>query len=240
MTAAVTDPSVQAVLHPVLAPAADAAQLAGARLILGVGTPGAPLAEPDMPLVVIPALGPGHPHAWEADRLGRMAAIGLLDRSEALFLRDEHPDAPVVLLGMPAPARRAATHGLDMGDAPDHMDLAWAEELGDVPADGPGVTWIQGAGAVPVARALIAWAEGRAVVALPGTMRHPLLRSGGVLYADGPLDAIEATVFLRENAALVASLASRGRRASCAQPSPGTWRARADEAIALALDGRGR
>ena len=154
MTNAAPSAAVQAVLQPVLAAAAASAEKAGVRLLLGAGSPGVPLADAGTPLMIIPALGPDSPHAWEVDRLGRTPAIGLLDRSEALFLRGAHPEAPTVMLGMPEPVRRQMTYGLDMGDAPDHMDIVWAEEQGDVPIEGPGVTWIQGSGAVPLSQGL--------------------------------------------------------------------------------------
>ncbi len=241
MTATTINPAVAALLQPALDAVEERAARGGVRFILGCGAPGAPLAEPDERLVVIPALGPHNPPAWALERLGRVPALGLLDRSEAMAIRAAYPDAPAVYLGFPRPARRTTTTGVDMGcEAPEHLLVAWAESQGDVPEDGPGVTWIQGLGAVPVARALMAWAEGRSVVALPGTMRHPLLRAGGVLYADGPLEVVEATAYLCGLPALVASLSSRGLRTASRLPSPAEMLERLNEVVALAAGGTPR
>ncbi|GEM_PF-3675566 len=231
------DAAVAMLLQPVLAAAFDHARREGVTMVIGCGSPGVPLAPDGGRMLVIPALGPDTPPAWALDRIGSSHAVGLLDRSEAVAMRQARPDAPAVLVGLPQPERGERTHGLDMGDVPEYLDVAWAEVEGDVPHDGPGVTWIRGTGSVPVARAVVAWAEGRAVVALPGTMRHPLLRAGGVLQAESPLDAIEATTFVRQNAALVSALSARGRAASTTLPTREQAAERLREAIVLVASG---
>ena len=59
---------------------------------------------------------------------------------------------------------------------------------------------------------MAAWAAGRAVVALPGTARHGMLREGGALAARTSLEAIEATRLLGSTRPLAQALADRGRR----------------------------
>ena len=58
-----------------------------------------------------------------------------------------------------------------------------------------------------------------------------------MLQAEGPLDAIEATVFARTAPALVAALAARGRAASAALPERRQVSLRMEEAIILAASG---
>ena len=237
MISTVVDTAVEQLLQPVLAAATDHAHREGVTLAIGCGSPGIPLAPDGGRVLVLPALGPDAPPPWAFHRMARAGAVGLLDRSEALVIRRTQPTTPGVLIGLPRPERQQRTEGVDMGDVPGRLEMAWAEVQGDLPDDGPGVTWIRGVGVVPVARAVLAWAQGRAVVALPGTMYHPLLRAGGVLQAEGPLDAIEATMFVRRAPALVAALAARGRAASAALPERRQVSLRMEEAIILTASG---
>lgn len=233
MTMEHVDLAIRTLVDPILDEAQRLALRDGVTLHLGCGSPSHPLGGAGTTLLLVPAAGPGPAPAWVMNRIGNAGVVGLLDRSEAIPIRAAYPNAPAVLLGLPRPEQRKRTYGLDPGMAPHPLLVAWAEEIGAIPDRGAGVTWINGFGAVPVARAALAWAEGRAVVALPGTMRHPVLRSGGVLYTDSPLEVLEATTFLRGAPALVSALASRGRRATASLPMRDTVMGRLREAIAL-------
>ena len=102
------------------------------------------------------------------------------------------------------------------------------------PTGGPGIAWVGGGPAAALPAAVEAWAEGRAVVALPGTTPHRLLRDGGALSARTTLEAVEATRYLCENRPLARALARRGRRVASALDDLELVAGRLAEAIVMA------
>jgi hypothetical protein len=197
-------------------------------LAAGADDPMLPGAGAERPLVVVPACGPRPPTPWARALVAAADVVVLLDAVEANDLGDSLGDRPVLAAGLAAPAEAADAEGLDQGESPP-SELAAAWRAGRDPGrGGPGVAWVGGRGATALAEALEAWAAGRAVVALPGTPHHDLLRRGRVLRADTILEALEATRFLRANPPLARSLGTRGRETARALPSA------ADVAMALA------
>jgi hypothetical protein len=176
----------------------------------GADDPGLASALPPGPRVIVPALS-RRPEPWTAALLGTAAAIVVLDPSEATVV-GANPACPIVLAGIPRPAPASRERGLDPGGHA-AMESVWRAEVGPLPEDGPGVAWIGGRGAAPVAAAAEAWAARRAVVALPGTPRHDMLRRGGALFARTSLEALEATRLLTAARPLTEALAARGARA---------------------------
>ena len=75
---------------------------------------------------------------------------------------------------------------------------------------------------------------GRAVVALPQTDDHELLRRGRALRAHSVAEAVEATCFLLGNPPLAQTLGARGRLVASRLPSPGQVTLRMLEGVELA------
>jgi hypothetical protein len=177
----------------------------------GADDPGLASALPPGPRVIVPALSRRPEPPWTAPLLGTAAAIVVLDPSEATVV-GANPACPIVRAGIPRPASASRERGVDPGGHA-AMESVWRAEVGPLPEDGPGVAWIGGRGAAPVAAAAEAWSAGRAVVALPGTPRHDMLRRGGALFARTSLEALEATRLLTAARPLTEALAARGARA---------------------------
>jgi hypothetical protein len=186
------------------------------------------------PLAVLPAVGPRRPDPWAAALCAAADVVLLLDPVEALDLRSSLADRAVIASGLPAPPDSPPGRGLEPGDAPAYVREAWAAELAASPADGPGVAWIWGRGVAPLAAALEAWSAGRAIVALPGTVDHEILRRGGVLRTESSLEVVEATRFLLDAPPLVAALAARGKTELARRPSEQAAATRLVEAVEVA------
>jgi hypothetical protein len=182
------------------------------------------LADPMLPgphtgdLVVLAASGPGPAPPWTDALLEASAACAALTDADLPLLGDAGDGATVV--GLPAPPAAQAENGLSLDEAGPAARRLWEAEVGAIPTEGPGVTWIVGMGSAPLAAAAEAWAAGRVVVALPGTIDHPLLRRGGALRTRTTLEAVEATELVRRTAPVAWALAERGRRALATLPSP--------------------
>lgn len=182
-------------------------------LVIGADDPMVPEADVRRPLAVAPAHGPGRPTPWGAALIATADAVILLDPAEAHAFGGALGDRPVLVAGLPAPAPSEPGTGLDCGDAAPEVRRAWLREP-SIPAGavaGAGVAWVSGRGIAPLAAALEAWAAGRAVVVLPQTDDHELLRRGRALRAHSVAEAIEATRFLLDNPALAQALGARGR-----------------------------
>lgn len=185
--------------------------------------------------VVVPGLGVGSAPTLARGVVNTSTVVALLDETEAELLDSRHTARPpVVVTGIPAAPLGETTRGLDtsaVGETARNM----ARSLGVVSSDeGPGVSWIAGRGVGPIVAAVEAWAERRAVVAWPGTPRHPLLVRGGVLFASSALHAIEATQMLAAAPNLAITLARRGARAAAALPDVEAVAERLVEALELA------
>jgi len=111
---------------------------------------------------------------------------------------------------------------------------AWLREGSEPEASPPGVAWVWGRGVAPLAAALEAWAAGRAVVALPRTDDHELLRRGRALRARSVAEAVEATRFLLENPPLAQALGARVRLVASRLPAPRQVALRLLEGVELA------
>jgi hypothetical protein len=197
-------------------------------LAAGADDPMLPGADAERPLLVLPACGPRTPTPWGRALVTAADVVVLLDAVEATDLGDAVGDRPVLVAGLPAPPESADGQGLDPGESPPpELVAAWRADA-ELGCGGPGVAWVGGRGATALAEALEAWAAGRAVVALPGTPRHDLLRRGRALCADTMLEVLEATRFLRANPPLARALGARGRETARSLPSV------ADVAAALA------
>ena len=119
---------------------------------------------------------------------------------------------PALGRGAGVPPDAAEGRGLFPGDDPGSDLVAAWREYGQPWSGGPGVAWVGGRGATAAAEALEAWAAGRAVVTLPGTPSHDLLRQGGALRTETILEVIEATTYLMSTPALARVLGTRGRQ----------------------------
>ena len=190
---------------------------------------------PSGPRVVVPAIARRRPPPWAGALLGSAAAIVALDPSDTAAM-GRRAACPVVRAGVPRPEPADRGAGVDPGGH-DGMAAVWRAEVGPLPEGGPGVAWVGGAGAAPVAAAAEAWAAGRAVVALPGTPRHDILRDGGALFARTSLEALEATRLLTAARPLTEALAARGKRALQALETLDEVVRRFAEAIVLATGG---
>jgi hypothetical protein len=183
------------------------------RVAIGVGLDDPGLARrlaPEVPRVLVPALNGRNPTPWAQALLRSADAVVLLDATELRLVAPR--GAPTVLAGLPRPEEAAPAKGLDTGSAPDALVELWRTEVGEVPAEGPGVAWVGGGGSNALAEAADAWARGRAVVTLPGSERHGMLSAGGALPARAGLELIEATRLLCAARPLTRALAQRGRR----------------------------
>ena len=188
-------------------------------LVAGAEDPLLPGSDAERPLVVVPALGPGHPSPWATALVAAADAVILLDVCEATDLDEALEQRLVVVAGLPAPPPTTEGRGLYQGDAAGPGLVAAWREHGSGGSEGPGVAWAGGRGASALAEALEAWAAGCAVVALPGTPRHALLREGGVLHAETVAEVVEATGYLLSNPPLVRVIGGRGRLLAARQPS---------------------
>lgn len=211
----------------------------GEALLVGADDPNLASGREPGPLLVMPAVGPARPTRWAAALVARADAVALLDPAEAMALGAALRDRAVLLVGLTPPPRGPDAPGLAAQGAPVLVSEAWRSEEGDVPADGPGVRWVWGRGAAPLAAAAEGWACGQAVVALPGTIDHELLRRGGALRAETPLEAVEATRYLRAAAPLAEALAARGRAALALLPTAERAAERLCEAVEVARAGAG-
>jgi hypothetical protein len=203
----------------------------GEALLVGADDPNLAAGRDAGPLVLLPAVGPARPARWAAALVASADAVALLDPAEALALGAVLRDRSVLLVGLTPPAAGPEERGVQAMGAPASARAAWLAEEGAFPDDGPGVRWIWGRGAAPLAAAAEAWTAGRAVVALPGTIDHELLRRGGALRADTPLEALEATRYVRSAPPLAGALAARGRAALSLLPTPEESAVRLCEAV---------
>ena len=188
-------------------------------LVVGADDPMVPEADVQRPLAVIPARGPSRPTPWGAALVAAADAVILLDPCEAHDFREPLRDRPVVVAGLAASGRLPDGAGLDQGDAPDEVLRAWRRETPPAPAPGAAVAWVWGRGVAPLSAALEAWAAGRAVVVLPQTDDHELLRRGRALRAHSVAEAVEATRFLLANPPVAQALGVRGRTVASRLPS---------------------
>lgn len=186
-------------------------------LAIGIDDPMLPGPDAERPLAVVPAAG-ARPAPWGRALAASADAVILLDPSEAHGLGDALDGRPVLVAGLVRPEPSPAACGLDAGTAPRDLWQA-ARDEGLAGREGAGVAWISGGGLEPVTDALEAWAAGRAVVVLPGTDMHELLRSGHVLRPRTGAEVLEATRFLRDNPPLAQALGARGRRTAAGLPS---------------------
>ncbi len=190
-------------------------RLAGAApdvvVAVGADDPALAGALPAGPRVVVPALTSRHPGPWARALLATADVTVLVDPCEGPGLLPLL-DGPVVVAGVPAPPVVTGDGPpLDTSGGSDALRALWeAEGHGPPPGGGAGVTWV--AGPAALAGAAEAWARGSAVVTLPGTPRHDMLRGGGALRARSSLEVVEATRFLLESRPLAHELARRGRR----------------------------
>lgn len=210
-----------------------AAALPG-TLVVGADDPMVPEADVRRPLTVVPAHGPGRPTPWGAALIAAADAVVLLDPCEAHAFGDALGGRPVIAAGLPAPGQRAAGTDLDQGDAPEQVRRAWLREPPAPASLTAGVAWVSGRGVAPLAAALEAWAAGRAVVTLPQTDDHELLRRGRVLRAHSVAEAVEATRFLLGNPPLAQALGARGRLVASRLPHAGEVALRVLEGVELA------
>lgn len=212
---------------------------AGGEVVIAVGADDPRLAARcgEGPRVVVPALAGRRAPAWSSALLRSARALVLFDAQELTGL-PAPPTAPVVLAGLPRPAERDRGAGLDARAAPESLIELWRSEVGGLPDDGPGVAWVGGGVLPALAAAAEAWAERRAVVALPGTRDHEVLRAGGALTARTSLEAVEAARYLCENRPLARALADRGRRRLSRFDALDVVAGRFAEAILLAGDVR--
>lgn len=202
------------------------------RLAAGLDDPGL-AARAGAPFAVMPLLRGRRPPPWAAAVLGAAQVLVVLDPAELAPL-GVRPELPVVVAGLPAPGETAPGTGLSAGPAPERLVRLWHQEGAAVPTGGPGIAWVGGGPAAALPAAVEAWAEGRAVVALPGTTPHRLLRDGGALSARTTLEAVEATRYLCENRPLARALARRGRRVASALDDLELVAGRLAEAIVMA------
>lgn len=211
----------------------------GGTLAVGADDPMVPGADVRRPLAVIPARGPGRPTPWGAALVAVADSVILLDASEAHAFPDALHDRPVMVAGLAAPEPRADTMGLDPGDAPDEVVRAWRRQTAPDPRPGAAVAWVWGRGVAPLTAALEAWAAGRAVVVLPQTDDHELLRRGRALRAHSVAEAVEATLFLMANPPVAQALGARGRTVAGRLPSPRQVALRVLEGMELARQSAG-
>ncbi len=188
-------------------------------LVIGVDDPTVPTAGVERPLAVMPAHGPGRTTPWGAAVVAAADAVILFDACEVHAYPDALADRSVVICGLPRPEPSATIAGLDVGNAPEEICRAWLRESPAAPPPDAGVAWVWGRGVAPLAAALDGWRAGRAVVALPQTDDHDLLRRGQALRVHSVAEAVEATRFLLENPPLAQALGARGRAVAAQMPS---------------------
>jgi hypothetical protein len=188
-------------------------------LVIGVDDPTVPTADVERPLAVMPAYGPGRTTPWGAALVAAADAVILFDACEVHPYSDALADRSVVICGLARPAPAATDSGLDMGSAPQEVRRAWLHESPGGTRPNAGVAWVCGRGVAPLAAALEGWRAGRAVVALPQTDDHDLLRRGQALRAQSVAEAVEATRFLLENPPLAQAQGARGRTVAAQMPS---------------------
>lgn len=184
--------------------------------------------------VLVPALASRKAPAWSSALLGAARAVVVFDGRELAALPGQ-PAAPVVVAGLPRAHDARRGEGLDTGCAPPHLVGLWSSLSAErAPGHGgAGVAWVGGGVLGTLCAAREAWAARRAVVVLPGTRRHPMLR-GAALVARTPLEVIEATRYLCENRPLARALADMGYRRASALDAPDEVARRVAEAIVLA------
>jgi hypothetical protein len=210
---------------------------AGPELIVGSEGVALPADRSTRAVAVIPGLDVRRPTP-SARALIRLAdAIALVDLCDLASVGGNQ-GTPVLAIGLPRPPERSTQRGLDVDSADAAMLKLLREQLGRVPDDAAGVAWVRGCGASTLAHAVDAWSRRRAVIALPGTARHPLLERGGVLFASSTLHAIEATRFLMETPALTSTLANRGIRIAGSLPTIETVATGIAESLELARTAR--
>jgi hypothetical protein len=203
-------------------------------LVIGVDDPTVPTADVQRPLAVMPAHGPGRTTPWGAALIAAADTVVLFDTSEVHAYADALADRSVVVAGLPRPEPTATGWGLDVDGAPEEIRRAWLRESPIQDQPGAGVAWVWGRGVAPLAAALDGWRAGRAVVALPQTDDHDLLRRGQALRAHSVAEAVEATRFLLENPPLAQALGARGRTVAAQMPSARQVALRVLEGIELA------
>lgn len=201
---------------------------------VGADDPMVPGSDVRRPLAVVPARGPDRQTPWGAALVATADAVILLDPSEAHAFPEALRDRPVVVAGLAAPGPLPDGAGLDAGDAPDEVVRAWRREAPPVSHPGAAVAWVWGRGIAPLTAALEAWAAGRAVVVLPRTDDHELLRRGRALRAHSVAEAVEATRFLLDNPPVAQALGARGRAVAGRLPSAGQVAVRVLEGLELA------
>lgn len=211
-------PSVGRMVARIVAELGPGGDPAAGTLAIGADDPMLPGADARRPLAVVPVAGP-RPTPWGRALVATADAVILLDPSEAHRLAGALDGRQVLVAGLARPDHAVLAGGLDAGGAPAELRRA-AHDEGLAARQSAGVAWISGRGLGPVADALEAWSAGRAVVVLPGTDMHEVLRGGHVLRPRTGAEVLEATRFLFDNPPLARALAARGRDTAAGFPSP--------------------
>ena len=202
-------------------------------MAVGADDPGLARRLPPGRRVVVPVLRGRTPSPFARALLATAAVTVVLDPGELAGLAGA-VSGPVVATGIPRPEALPAAAGLDVGDVGAHLAGLWAAEVGAVPSGGPAVCWVSGPAAV--AAAVDAWARGAAVVALPGTRPHAMMRRGGALMSRTSLEALEATRLLHTTRPLARALARRGGREAMRLEPRDVVSGRFAEALVLAAE----
>lgn len=212
------------------------ADTADPTLVVGPHTVTVPPGRWDLGVAVVPV--PSTHQSPSARAILRHAnSFALLDESDAGLVGVRDGSRPIVVTGLPRPPVTHARRGFHAGDANPTLRHLLHEHVGHITNDCPGIAWIGGSGSTVLIEAGRAWAEHRAVIALPGTPRLPLLARGGALFASSALHVVEATRFLLETPALTITLAARGARALESLPTLEAVAGRVAEALELARRG---
>lgn len=201
---------------------------------VGADDPGLARRLPPGPRVVVPVLRGRSPSPFAHALLSTAAATVAIDPGELPGLAGA-VRGPLVVAGIPRPEPGPAAAGIDPGEAGEALARLWRSEVGPLPSGGAPVCWV--AGPTALCGAVDAWARGAAVVALPGSAAHAMMRRGGALMSRTSLEALEATRLLHTTRPLARALARRGRREAMRLEPIEVVSGRFAEALVLAAEG---